>query len=79
MREVKAILLLRQNQPSEAMAELEQATAARPLTRALKAECYKKLKDRTKARELKASLLSDPTVNFYNPVLPFALIRVKKV
>lgn len=79
MREVKAMLLLRQNQPTEAMAELEQATAGRPMTRALKAECYKKLKDRTKARELKASLLSDPTVNFYNPVLPFAVIRVKKV
>lgn len=79
MHEVKAILLLRQNQATEAMAELEQSAAGRPLTRALKAECYKKLKDRTKARELKASLLSDPTVNFYNALLPFALVRVRKV
>ncbi|MFQ5679841.1 MAG: hypothetical protein ACE5HP_10340 [Gemmatimonadota bacterium] len=79
MREVKAILLLRQNQATEAMAELEESTADRPLTRALKAECYKKLKDRTKASEMKMDLVSDPTLNFYNAILPFALIRVQKV
>lgn len=75
----KAILLLGENNPQEAMAELEKADAGQPMVRALKAECHKKLRQAERAREIRRELTSDPTVNFYNPVLPFALIRVREV
>ena len=67
------------DQVEAALRELEMADETDSFIKALKAECYKKLKRSDEAKELRESVLTDPTINFFDAAGTFARLHAKEM
>lgn len=76
---LRAGLLLEEDRAAEALAEIEKAEDDPPLLRVREAEVRKKMGEKEKAQEIKQAVLSDPQIDFYDPVLPLAVLRAQKI
>ncbi len=75
----KAHLLLQEGDAEGAMSILETQDETETIVRALKARCYKAMKQGDMAKELQAGVLADPTLNFYNTAQTTAVAEVRKL
>ncbi|MFQ5745838.1 MAG: hypothetical protein ACE5HF_01290 [Gemmatimonadota bacterium] len=74
-----AIILLQEERAEDALALLEDSDGSDPMIRVLKAECYKDMKRSREAREMKDGVLTEATLNFFNPVETIARLRAKRL
>lgn len=79
VRIAKAHLLIREGDPEGAMSILESGDATDLMVRALKARCYKAMKQGDMAKELQAGVLADPTLSFYNVAQTTAVAEARKM
>ncbi len=76
---VKAMLHIEGDRVEQALAELEKADESDAFIKALKAECYKELNRNSEFKELRASVLDDPTISFFDPAGTFARLHAKRL
>ncbi|MCK5448027.1 MAG: hypothetical protein KAJ43_07770 [Gemmatimonadetes bacterium] len=76
---INAMMLIEDDQVEAALRELEMADETDSFIKALKAECYKKLKRSDEAKELRESVLTDPTINFFDAAGTFARLHAKEM
>jgi len=79
VRTAKAHLLLQEGDAEGAMSVLQSGDETDLMVRALKARCYKEMKQGDMAKELQAGVLADPTLNFYNPAQTTAVTEAHKL
>ncbi|HKK09172.1 MAG TPA: hypothetical protein VKA44_09825, partial [Gemmatimonadota bacterium] len=76
VRTGRAMVLLSRNQADQALTALGEPDG--DMSRAVSAECMKKLKRKDDATKMKAAVLDEPAFSFYDAIRPFAVVKASK-